>query len=154
MTSTISNDLLLLLQQISDEHYSHQCYSLSKASIGQHVRHSIEMYQCLLNGYENSLVDYGKRKRDLTLEGSTIYALECLHTIIKLLPVADRAILVIDNNEHVMSTFKRELLYCNEHLIHHMALIKVAIIEIGGYKLPENFGVATSTIQYRQQCAQ
>jgi hypothetical protein len=154
MTSTIITDLLLLLQQMSDEHYSYQCSNLSKATVGQHVRHSIEMYQCLLNGYNSSVVDYSKRKRDLTLEVSTVYALDCLDNIVKQLPLTDRALHVADNDEHVMSTFKRELLYCNEHLIHHMALIKVAILEIGEYQLPDNFGIAPSTIKYRQQCAQ
>jgi hypothetical protein len=154
MINTIINDLLVLLQQLHDEHYSHQCCNLSKATIGQHVRHSIEMYQCLLNGYNSSVVDYGKRKRDLALEVSTVYALDCLDNILKQLPLTDRAMHVTDNDEHVMSTFKRELLYCNEHLIHHMALIKVAVLEIGGYELPENFGIAPSTIKYRQQCAQ
>lgn len=154
MTASIIHDLAALLQQLGNEHYSYPSNQLGDATIGQHVRHSIEMYQCLLNGYQHSMVDYSKRKRDFIIETSTSHALECLKNIVQQLPLNDRAMHVADEDGFVVSSFKRELLYCNEHLIHHMALIKVAILEIGAYALPENFGIAPSTLKYRQQCAQ
>ena len=48
------------------------------------------------------------------------------------------------------SSFYRELSYNIEHAIHHMALLKVAVKQTLTYiSLPENFGVASSTIRYR-----
>ena len=62
---------------------------------------------------------------------------------------------VIDGEElRIDSNYFRELLYNLEHCIHHQALIKVAILQLGHLHVNENFGVARSTIEYRKQCAQ
>ena len=61
---------------------------------------------------------------------------------------------LINNEDSFATSFTRELFYCDEHTIHHLALIRVGINEIGGYQLNESFGVAPSTIKYRQSCAQ
>lgn len=154
MINYIINDLLSFLQEVDDHDYSKACCNLSSSSIGQHVRHSIEIYQCLITGYENAEINYSNRKRDVVLETSSSYAVQCLQGIVQQLPATDKPVFVLDEEEKVPSSFKRELLYCNEHLIHHMALIKVAIKEIGKYTVPATFGVAPSTIKFRQQCAQ
>ena len=156
ITGAIINDLLQLLQQIEDKDYSKQSNILSGASIGQHVRHSIEMYQCILNGYSTAEIDYSNRKRDIVIETSSEYAIKCLENIVQQINIADKPIMVKseDNDTTVSSSFNREVLYCNEHLIHHLALIKVGLLELGKYQVAPNFGVAPSTIKYKQQCAQ
>jgi hypothetical protein len=40
-----------------------------------------------------------------------------------------------------------------EHTIHHMALIRIGCMDIGAHMLPEGFGVAPATLQYRSKCA-
>ena len=45
-------------------------------------------------------------------------------------------------------------MYNLEHAIHHHALIKVGLKIMTKIELPESFGVAPSTIQYRKVCAQ
>jgi hypothetical protein len=35
-----------------------------------------------------------------------------------------------------------------------MALIRIGINEVADIVLPENFGVASSTVKHKQQCAQ
>lgn len=57
-------------------------------------------------------------------------------------------------NATIRSNYNRELLYNLEHSIHHQALIKVALHEFGNVFVNENFGVASSTIQYKKTCAQ
>jgi hypothetical protein len=54
----------------------------------------------------------------------------------------------------IPSNYYREIAYNLEHTIHHMALIRVGINEVSMIELPQDFGVAYSTIKYRQQCAQ
>jgi hypothetical protein len=54
----------------------------------------------------------------------------------------------------ISTNYFREVAYNIEHTIHHMALIRVGINETTNILLPENFGVASSTIKYRKQCAQ
>ena len=61
----------------------------------------------------------------------------------------------IDGEEILIeSNYHRELLYNLEHCIHHQALIKVAILQLENILVNDNFGVARSTIEYRNQCAQ
>jgi len=55
----------------------------------------------------------------------------------------------------VDTTFNRELLYAIEHTVHHMAIIKIGmLLNYPNVTVPENFGVAESTIQYKTSCAQ
>ncbi|WP_339837617.1 hypothetical protein [uncultured Flavobacterium sp.] len=57
-------------------------------------------------------------------------------------------------NYSISTNYERELLYNLEHSIHHQALIKVAVLKNPSIKICENFGVAKSTIEYRNQCVQ
>jgi hypothetical protein len=54
----------------------------------------------------------------------------------------------------ITTNYFREIAYNLEHTIHHMALIRVGINEVSTIELPENFGVASSTVKHRKQCAQ
>lgn len=46
------NELSDLLSQLSNEDYTCPCHGLSNATIGEHTRHIIEMFQCLELQYE------------------------------------------------------------------------------------------------------
>ena len=59
-----------------------------------------------------------------------------------------------DNAVCIESNYYREVLYNLEHCIHHQALIKVALLSIKNINIADGFGVAPSTLQYRQECAQ
>ncbi len=150
----VLQDLVAFIGEITPEHYVLPSNNLSGATIGQHVRHSIEMYQCLHLGYEQGCVDYAKRRRDLHIETSPIYAQTCLEALLGNRQKADKILQLQHHEAFVTTSYLRELVYCDEHTIHHMALIKVGIQEIGGYQLKASFGVAPSTLQYRQLCAQ
>lgn len=154
MTTTVIQELIDFLCIVEMEHYTRPSDILNRATIGQHVRHSIEMYQCLLGGYDDGRVDYSKRKRDIVIESSPDYAVECLRSILKEVEKTDKRMSLFNDDNSFFTSFTRELFYCDEHTIHHLALIRVGVKEIGGYQLNESFGVAPSTIKYRQQCAQ
>jgi hypothetical protein len=151
-------ELADLLSKLSDKEYCNPCPDLSNATIGEHTRHIIEMFQCLQNQYKNGLVNYDNRKRDYFIQTNTAFAKECITAILmqidkpnknlQLQQIVDEEELIIDTNYH------RELLYNLEHCIHHQALIKVAIVQNASIKVDDNFGVASSTIEYRKQCAQ
>ena len=47
------NELTDLLKQLSQNEYSNSCAELSGATIGEHTRHIIEMFQCLENQYDS-----------------------------------------------------------------------------------------------------
>ena len=147
-----------LLSQLSSEDYRFPCPALSNSSIGEHTRHSIEMFQCLENQYEAGIVNYDNRKRDYMLQTDTAFAKNAIESVIENLNKPNKKIVlhqIIDGEElHIDSNYHRELLYNLEHCIHHQALIKVAVLQNDNIQIDENFGVARSTIEFRKQCAQ
>lgn len=152
------NELVALLDQLSDNEYIQPCSHLSNATIGEHTRHIIEMFQCLENFYDSGLVNYDKRARNITIQTSTEFAIKSIIDIQNNLKKENKKIelqQIIDGEEiRIDSNYHRELLYNLEHCIHHQALIKVAILQCENIQIDANFGVARSTIEYRTKCVQ
>ena len=152
------NELIDLLNQLSQKEYSNSCTELSNATIGEHTRHIIEMFQCLENQYDLGIVNYDKRERNTRIQTNTAFAIENIVLIQQNLDKKNKNIellQIIDGEEiRIESNYFRELLYNLEHCIHHQALIKVAILQCETVIIDANFGVARSTIEYRNQCAQ
>ena len=147
-----------LLTQLSKEDYTSPCYGLSNATIAEHTRHIIEMFQCLENQFENGIINYDKRKRDYQIQTDANFAIESINAILNQLNKSNKNLQlqqIVDGEELLIdSNYNRELLYNLEHCIHHQALIKVAIIQMDHIQIDDNFGVARSTIEYKKQCAQ
>jgi hypothetical protein len=150
-----------LLAEISDADYIQSSDVLFRSTIGQHVRHIIELFQCLENGYEKGIVNYEKRQRDYCIETDRSLASRLLFEIVGNINARNRDIILEaedygEGNERIQipSNYYRELAYNLEHTIHHMALIRAGLRELSSIRLPEEFGVAYSTLKYRQQCAQ
>ena len=152
------NELIDLLKQLSQKEYSSSCPELSNATIGEHTRHIIEMFQCLENQYDSGVVNYDKRERNTRIQTDTAFAIENILLIQQNLEKENKKIellQVIDGEEiRIESNYLRELLYNLEHCIHHQALIKVAVLQCKSVTIDPNFGVARSTIEYKNQCAQ
>lgn len=147
-----------ILLQLPEECYSESCKVLSDATIGQHTRHIIELYLCLINGYENADVSYDRRERNRRIEQELPFAVEQLTSIQSRLQKPNKTVKVSyelgDTETCLESNYYREVMYNLEHTIHHHALIKVGIQFFTDIPLPESFGVAPSTLQHRQACAQ
>ena len=152
------NDLIDLLDQLNDTDYSNPCRELSDATIGEHTRHIIEMFECLESQYDSGIVNYDLRERNKHIQTNTGFAKSRITAIKNNVDKPNKNIelqQIIDGEEiRIESNYFRELLYNLEHCIHHQALIKVAIIQCSAVAVNENFGVARSTIEYRNQCAQ
>jgi hypothetical protein len=151
-------ELTDLVSQLSDSDYCFPCYDLSNATIGEHTRHIIEMFQCLENQYQNGIVNYDDRKRDYLIQTNTAVAKESIDVILNQIDKPNKNLQlqqIVDGEELLIeSNYYRELLYNLEHCIHHQALMKVAIMQSAAVQIDSNFGVARSTIEYRKQCAQ
>lgn len=152
------NELLDLVNQLSNEIYVKPCEALSNATIGEHTRHIIEMFQCLENQYESGVVSYDKRERNLQIQTDTVFATTAIKIILSRIEKPNKEVSLEQNIDNeilsIKSNYKRELLYNLEHCIHHQALIKVALLHYGITGIDSNFGVARSTIEYRKQCVQ
>jgi hypothetical protein len=152
------DELIGLLEQLSEEEYSKSCFELSGASIGEHTRHIVEMFQCLNRNYDLGIVNYDKRERNESIQTKADFAVQMILDIKNSIEKENKKLelqQMIDGTAiNIQSNYYRELLYNLEHCIHHQALIKVAILKCENVAVNENFGVARSTIEYRNQCAQ
>ena len=146
-----------VLLELPQDSFTEPCEVLSNATIGQHTRHIIELYQCLIKNYDSGKIFYDRRQRDTRIEQDVSFAIEELQKIQHTLERPDKPLTVCydlnDKVESIRSNYYREVMYNLEHCIHHQALIKVAISMLTNIFLPESFGVAASTIKYRKECA-
>jgi hypothetical protein len=106
------------------------------------------------------IVDYDARQRDYQTETNRLYAKKQVEKLIFQLEKTStnkEMLLYFSLNEqgdkqHIATTFYRELAYNLEHTIHHLAIIKMAVMNhFPTLQLDNNFGVAYSTIQYQNQ---
>jgi len=146
--------LARLLEQLSDEEYTIPVKVLSGAAVGQHVRHVIECFQELEEGYIAGDVDYDLRKRDRRLETDRLFALMQMNSIGNTLERPDKPLKLhaaFDEGIEVIlsSTYYRELMHNLDHAVHHMAMIRVGLSAFPGIELPESFGVAYATLKFR-----
>lgn len=149
--------LNVALESIDEQEYTSPSALLSNATIGQHTRHIIELYQCLLIGYESGLVCYDHRNRDIAIETNKVLAQRLMVEIPQQaeLPNKEMQLKAVYGDTtaeelNVNTNYYRELAYNLEHTIHHMALIKVGLKEINRSPVTDTFGVASSTTRHRQ----
>ncbi|MGJ4746895.1 hypothetical protein ACQV5M_11095 [Leptospira sp. SA-E8] len=147
-----------LLLRISERNYTRPLHLLSGASIGKQIRHCLEFAEALLNGYDAGLVCYDQRERNPLYENSPKAAADRFLELVREFEGKDwegeiqvsylvHSTLGLENV--VRSSWERELLYVQEHTIHHEAIIRVALEhDLGFDDIPESFGFAISTLQY------
>lgn len=161
--SKLSN-IQFYLRKLDQSLYREPLEILSFASIGEHTRHVLEFYQCLLRQSIDGTVNYDQRDRDKLTQEIPSKANSLLANIIKSLREinVNRPLhleICYDADHEVTSivetSLERELVYNLEHVIHHLAIIKIGLSVIAPQMtLPEGFGVAPSTMRFRRQsCA-
>jgi hypothetical protein len=166
IAATVLDDLRYYLGIIEPVTYQAPLELLSGSTIGQHTRHIIEFFNCLIEqcaGHDAPTISYASRRRDFLIESAPDHALQNVLELSERLNDLDtNKSCLLDCAEHgqdnllVPSTIGRELIYTIEHAIHHLAIVKIALKAVTpSLMLPEHFGVAPSTIRHRQEsCAQ
>jgi uncharacterized damage-inducible protein DinB len=158
----VIDQLILILNQIKPEDYKRNIPGLN-ASIGQHFRHVTEFYICLFEGTESGSLNYDNRNHDQKIETDIEFTLSLLCEIGDKIRQSDSnpdlELVVnyhyeLELNNILKTNYARELAYNIEHAIHHMAIIKSALHLFPYIIVPENFGIASSTIRYRNQIFQ
>jgi len=159
----VLQDLKSFLQEIDYHTYTEKSELFFNAGIGQHCRHIIEFYQCLIEQLNSGTICYDKRQRQMLLEESSLAATDAVTDIMNWLeqvPVDQKLQLSFCHSKdaeseisYISSSLYRELAFNIEHAIHHMAIIKIAAKILNPeIEIPAHFGVAPSTIRhYRQQ---
>lgn len=160
-TQQLFTQIQQTLVVLTNTQYTTKSKVLSGATIGQHVRHIIELYIELQKGYQCGTVHYENRKRDHVIETDKLFAQQQMNSILNNLQQPNKPLLLnaafeIDNDTTltINTNYYRELVYNIEHTVHHMALLRIGLNEVSNITLPENFGIAVSTIKHKMACAQ
>jgi len=151
-----------ILTQIEAELYRTPLELYNGSSIGQHFRHIYDFFHCLSKGVQVDVVDYAQRNRDLQIEQNPLFALAAfeekmayLLTLEELKPIKVRADFSSVSNAsqpEYPSSIGREITFVHDHAVHHLAIIKIGLQSEAPHLLKDkNFGVAASTIKFRQQ---
>jgi hypothetical protein len=159
----ILKQLTDLTHQISEKDFTKPVQSLGNSTIGQHLRHTLEFFICLEQGFEQGTINYDKRAHDKLIESDKFLALSTLNKITEfvLSPPSNKTLKLeaaYDLNKEefitIETNFLRELVYNIEHAVHHMAIIKIGVREVAPQiVLPHDFGIAASTIRYQEAAA-
>lgn len=150
--------LTAALNAIEADAYRTPLPVLSGGTIGRHVRHLVEFYQCLFEGLVIQQVNYDARARNPVLEQDKDLAGGILEYLMgRIAEVgADQPLTLLssyhpDQTVAIPSSLYRELVYNLEHCIHHQATIRIGL-EALHQPLPlgDGFGLAPSTLNYQQ----
>ena len=130
-------------------------------SIGKHLRHCLDFYECFLRGLPGGRVDYTHRDRDEEVETRRSVAFQRLTEIIRRLEALEtgthRTLLVREEEAPgggeggwSGSTVQRELQFLLSHTIHHFALVGMFLRSFG-LEPEEEFGLAPSTLRHLRE---
>ena len=160
--TNILSQLTDVIHQIAEADFAKPSESLSRSTIGQHLRHTLEFFICFQQGYELGLINYDKRAHDKLIETDKYVALAAIDRVTSFVNKLQERTLRLEvgydirqeNFVTVETNATRELVYNIEHAVHHMAIMKIGIREVASYvKLPADFGIAASTIRYNEVAA-
>ena len=159
----ILTQLADFVEQINEHDFSKPSETLSNSTVGQHLRHTLEFFICFEKGFGKGIINYDKRSHDKLIESDKFIALHTINRIkefIQSLQTEKKLKLEVGydlNKEEFITidtTSNRELVYNIEHAVHHMAIIKIGLREVADYvKLPADFGIAASTIRFKETVA-
>ena len=156
-SNEILDQLIDLAGKISEQNFSKPLPVLMENSIGKHYRHIIEFYEVLLSGYRSGEINYDSRKHDPDLERSRDKCLERLGSIRNATALDHSGTLDLlgsytrdgDTTFSVLTNTGRELVYNIEHAVHHMAIIRIALLyEFPEIQVSKEFGFAYSTLKH------
>jgi len=157
---SILHQLTHVTRQIDAGDFHRPAMTLGNATLGQHIRHTLEFFICLEEGFEPGIVNYDKRNHDAMIEADKFLALAVIERVHDFISsqIEDRPLILEvcygESSEAISSmatNYVRELTYNIEHAVHHMAIMKIGLREIAPYvEIPSDFGIAASTLRFRQ----
>jgi len=156
----IIRQITKLLSTIDHPAYAKPLDIFNGGSIGQHVRHILDFYICLLRDVKAGKVDYANRSRNTLAETNPGYTLRAFQQIadeVEKLTESERLEVWGDfSKEHdegrpvLESSIGRELMFAHDHAVHHLAIIKIGIqFALPNLQLDPSFGVAPATVKHR-----
>lgn len=155
----ILEETAFVIQQLDLNEFVQELNFLHGNSIGKHIRHTLEMFESVVEANESKALNYDLRKRNIQIENSISISIEKINALnlqIENLKLNRNIQLFQQLNTsciELKSQIQRELLHCLEHSIHHLMIVRLAIEHNFPHVIiPQNFGMAHSTLQYKQSC--
>lgn len=143
-----------LLNILTDEQYCNNSIAPYFSSIGCHFRHILDVFSCVLNGYETKKIDLTSRNRNELIEQNKELCLEYFQQIIFQLSTISESDLsteieVIDDlgagKISAKTSLAAVLIQAHSHAIHHYASVGSLIYHLG-LELPDShFGFNPTT---------
>lgn len=163
-TKIITEQIAALLGLISNDIYSKPLSTFNGSTVGQHIRHIIDFYLCLIRGTNANTIDYDHRERDPLLETNVEVAHHTVQEIarrVEQLHINQKVKVntcftpdLTEEEGYIFSSVGRELMYAYDHAIHHLAMIKIGMhIHYPEIGIDKDLGVAPSTLKYRKKVA-
>ncbi|MDN3666823.1 DinB family protein [Algibacter miyuki] len=121
----------VLLEKLSDDDLCNASISPYYSSIGTHLRHIFDFYDCIFNRHTDNKIDLTARRRNTAAETACCNALSYLNTMTSTLETLDvdveQQVVVIDDlglgKTEILYTYGALLAQANSHTIHHYAII-------------------------------
>ncbi len=143
-----------LLNSINDAQYSDSTIAPYYSSIGIHMRHILDVFDCIFEGLETKKVDLSARKRNELAENKVDFGLQYFEEVIAKLEFLrsvdldvkvevkdDLGLGIVTANYTLASAF----IQAHSHAIHHFASIGYVISQLG-IQLPDSdFGYNPTT---------
>ena len=141
-----------LLTLLSNEDLKNNSVSPYYSSVGSHLRHILDFYDCILSVQDNR-VDLTARKRNTNIENdcglAQIYLEEILDKLYQIKNDDNKDLIVIDDLSlgkiEINYTLSALLAQANSHTIHHYAIINYILNGLGIQIDDENFGFNPTT---------
>jgi len=152
---------LALLDGIDEGTYSREESGPWGSSIGAHYRHVLDHFLCVIEGLWDYQINYDHRGRNRNIETSVevarfttqelLKALQAIpaHAVQHTCAVTYSVGYGNSDTQSASSTVARELMFSVGHAIHHYAIVKL-LCSLRAVTLPNEFGMAPSTLKYQQ----
>ena len=148
-----------VIVQLSNEELMLKHELLFGSSIGQHIRHILEFYECLLARISEGVFSYDLRPRNMVIEtevaaarASAVRSIGLLQDLKADKELAMESELPGEGISRQTTTLKRELAYLADHGVHHLAMIRIALEQkLPHVQFPEHLGVAASTRNHQRR---
>lgn len=143
----------LLLDNLSNEQLSDTSVSPYYSSIGSHLRHILDFYDCIFNYNEEEKIDLTARSRNKEVECDCGCAKNYLSSIVDKLntlpfEISDTVFVIDDlglGSIEIPYTYGALLAQANSHTIHHYAIINYIFDSLGIEINDNDFGYNPTT---------
>ncbi|GAA4278569.1 DinB family protein [Aquimarina mytili] len=148
------NNAVALLKSIDSKTYCDASLGPYYSSIGSHIRHTLDFFDCIINGLDSNDIDLTARKRDEILSTDKAAAIQHIYnlqeTLLSYVDVnTDYLIHVTDNMGQgkvtVNYTLESILAHANSHTVHHYATIGYILNHLGKEVKIPGFGYNPTT---------